>query len=256
MKLPKHTDYKIAFPTDIHAPFHDPKAINLACRIISDYKPDIILNGGDGVDFYTISSFSKDPDRVNFGLQNEIDAFRAVQRQLNNAYSRADRYLLIGNHEDRLRRYIWENPELSTLDALKLENLLGLDSLNVEVIDELAVGNTKFTHGDIVRKHSAYTAKGTMLREGYLYNVIFGHTHRMGRHFKTRGDGSVVFGVEAGCLCDPEQADYVNGEPNWQRGLVLVNIVDGVPEVETIPFHIHTKTILKAVYRGKEYRNE
>lgn len=257
MKLPKNEDYKIAFPTDIHAPYHDPRAISLATQIIRDYKPDILLNGGDACDFYSISSFDKDPNRMKLGFQNEIDEFQEVQRQLIRACpTSAERYLLVGNHEDRLRRYLWKNPELHTLDALKLDSILGLDSMATQVIEELRIGNTLFKHGDLIRKHSAYAAKGTLVNMGHQFNVIFGHTHRFGRHFKTRGDGSVVWGLEGGCLCDPDQADYMQGVPNWQQGLLLVNIVDEVAEPETILFHEHSKTILKAVWRGKEYRSE
>lgn len=250
------TSYKIAFPTDIHAPYHDPRAVNLACQIIREYKPDVIINGGDAQDYYTISRFSKDPDRVFLGLQNEIDIFQEVQREINSAAPLAEKYLLIGNHEDRLRRFLWENSELATLRALELGNLMGLDKLGVEPLDKVFVGDTQFTHGDIVRKHSGYSAKGMLENQGYAGNIIMGHTHRMGQVFKTRGDDVVVWGIEAGCLCDHEQAQYISGRANWQPGLVIVDIIDGLAQPQLIPFYKRNKTQLQTIWQGKEFRSK
>ena len=68
-----------------------------------------------------------------------------------------------GNHCSRLERYLKKHPELYSLDALKLPNLLGLDKFNIEYKDKgFKLGSLKIIHGDMVRKFSAYTARGEM----------------------------------------------------------------------------------------------
>ena len=52
---------KIIFPTDEHHPFCDWNALAVAYQIAEDYKPEVRFAGSDGVDFYSISRFDKDP---------------------------------------------------------------------------------------------------------------------------------------------------------------------------------------------------
>lgn len=242
---------RVAFPTDYHAPYHNPYAVRIACKIIHDYKPTILISGGDGLDFYGISFFSKDPSRVKNGLQHEIDSFRKVQQQINDAAGKANKYMLIGNHEDRWRRFLWDNPELYGLRALTIEKVLELDDLDLSMRDNIVIGKCEFRHGDFVSMHSAYTAKKHLENTGYQRSIFHGHTHRLGSYFKTTSNG-VVMAHESGCLADIDKADYVKGITNWQNGLVLVNIVHGTPFPEVIPFYGSGRYI-RAYWRDKEY---
>ena len=52
---------KIAFPTDEHFPFQDERARSIALEIVRDFNPDVLISGSDGVDFYALSKFSKNP---------------------------------------------------------------------------------------------------------------------------------------------------------------------------------------------------
>ena len=47
------------------------------------------------------------------------------------------------------------------------------------------------------------------------------HVHRMGACYKTKSDGTVLVGVEMGCLCrlDPDWME----NPNWQHGFVVIH---------------------------------
>jgi len=222
----RHNSYKIALPTDTHCPYHDPYAVDLACQIISDYKPDILIHGGDGCDFYAISRFSKDPRRAH-RLQEEIDVFGQVMGQFVEAAGDIERYMLVGNHEERVERYLRDHPELYGLRALKLANVLGLPDLGFKLTDAVVIGKTRFIHGEVVRKHSAYAAKAHLENCGYSHFTFHGHTHRMGWHFKTTANGP-IYAVECGTLADPAQADYMQAQvANWQRGLVLVEVGRG-----------------------------
>ena len=251
--------YKVAFPTDEHFPFQDELARSIALQIVQDFSPDLLILGSDGVDFYSISRFDKDPKR-RFDMQNEIDAWRRGAREWNSAAPDARKIFIPGNHEDRLRRYIWRHPEMAGLDVLSLDNLLGLYQMNIECDEaiigenygqsEVEIGPLVIKHGSVVRKHSAYTARGEMDKEFYNVPTLFtGHTHRGGTHFATTRQG-VVRGVECFCLCDTNPS-YVNS-PNWQQGIVIATIYGTLVQVEAIPFH-EVNGIKSAVWRDKLY---
>lgn len=251
---------KLAFVTDLHIPYHDPRAISVAMQIVSDFQPDIRTSGSDAMDFYSVSHFDHNPERLKKGgLQREIDEWKKCEREWNSAAPKAHVFFLVGNHEDRLRKYLWKHPELSDLDVLKLQTVLGLDELgiywekekgvlaNLELIlhDRLVV-----KHGDIIRKFSAYTAKGELENEQYAISTLTGHTHRGGTHYATGRNGTLI-AQEGFCLCslNPE---YIQGTPNWQQGIVLSTVTKQSVVMEAVPFFKRSgKT--RAIWRDKEY---
>lgn len=243
--------YRIACVYDIHAPYHNDYAVEIACKIIADYDPDILVNGGDAVDMYTISRFDKDPSRLT-GFQKELDSAFEVHSRINDASPRAARYFIPGNHEFRLTKYIRMHPELYGVKALQIENLLRLEELGYTRVDRLVLGKMQFVHGEVIRKHSAYTAKAHLENCGYSYSTFHGHSHRLGIHFKTTGDG-IKMGVECGHLADAKQADYIETiVANWQQGICLTEVVNGKAYPELIPFRGHAGAMF-ARWRGKEY---
>jgi predicted phosphodiesterase len=245
-------DIKIAFPTDEHHPYQDDEAIEVALRIVADFNPDEIVVGSDGIDFYNISKFSKDPSRVKgANLQVEIDSWKATQRKWIDAAPNANRHYITGNHEDRLRKYIWDHPELHGLDALELPNLLDFQALKLDKIEDEVVYDERLliTHGEIVRQYSGYSAKGELEKQFYSISVMTGHTHRGGVHFATSRSG-LYQAAECFCLCDLNP-DYVK-HPNWQQGIMLATVSSFGVHLEPVPFFKFLgKT--RAIWRGKQY---
>ena len=245
---------KVVFPTDEHHPFANYKAINLALQITADFNPDIRITGSDGVDFYSLSSFDKNPERIHT-LQDELDSWASTQRSWLDAAPNARNYFIVGNHEDRLRRFIWKNQELSGLRGLNLSNLFEFDQLGITLaprdgLELIIKKKLIITHGSVVRNYSAYTARAELEAKRYNMNVMTGHTHRGGR-FLTTTPGGIVEAVECFCLCSlaPEYKSY----PDWQQGLVLAEVGE-IVSIEMIPFH-QIKGDMVARWRGKEYRS-
>ena len=247
---------KFIFPTDEHHPFVDHRAVDLALKIAEDFRPDLRVAGSDGVDFYTLSKFDKNPDRVKAGgIQEELNSWRATQLKWIDATPDAEVQFLIGNHEIRMRRYLWRHDELFGLRALEYENLFMFAELGIEMAErggrEINLFNRLLiTHGSVVRKFSAYTARAEVENERYQISTLTGHTHRGGK-FYTRTRTGVVQGVEGFCLCrlDPE---YVN-HPDWQQGLVVGEVSNNHLEIEDILFQREYGKIV-ARWRGKEYK--
>jgi hypothetical protein len=240
-----------AFPTDLHCPYYDPYAFELSLKIIESYSPDLLVCGSDALDFYSVSTFNKNPDRKDT-LQYEIDIWRELQLQLNDAAPSADKWFLIGNHEDRLRRYLWKNPELASLNVLKLSSVLDFDSLGIlGETHEIVINNTLcIKHGNVTRKESAYAARAELGDERYSINTLSGHTHRGGTHYATTRRG-VVRADECFCLCDLNP-EYVH-RPNWQQGLVIGFVLEDQINIEPIPFWGYGKDKF-AFWRGEEVK--
>lgn len=244
---------KLAFATDQHCPFQDDRALDVALKVVSDFSPDLLVAGSDGIDFYAISSFDRDPERMKVGLQDELDVWTRTQVSWRDAAPKARRVYIQGNHEDRLRKYLWRHPELSTLNALRTENLLAFDELGIEQMedDEIVINDLLVVkHGKYVRQHSGMSAKAEVEGEKFAVSTLTGHTHRGGIFYATTRNG-VVQAAEGFCLCrlDP---DYVT-RPNWQQGIVLATITD---EVVFEPVLISgVGTTRSAIFRGKEYRS-
>jgi hypothetical protein len=249
---------KLAIVSDEHFPFQDDKARSVALKVVRDFNPDILAVGLDGIDFYQISSFDKDPARVKVGLQEEINAWKSGQREWKDAAPNAVRYFIPGNHEDRHRRYLWRHPEIASLDVLKLEAVLELDDLGIKYEEDKFLKNEEINidnvvvikHGSFVRKGAAMSARAELENEHYSISTLTGHTHRGGSYFARTRTG-MVQAHECFCLCrlDP---DYVKN-PDWQQGIILAEVVGDVLSVESVAIKSSRRRKV-AVWRGKEYR--
>ena len=239
--------------SDLHIPYCDPFAWRLVLNIVEVVKPTKINVLGDALDFYQLSTFDKDPKQLENGrLQEDFDQWFRMARELQRAAPATCEYTFLpGNHEDRLRRYLNRNPELYGLRALELPSLMRLDELGfsyfedeVEIVRGLLVGK----HGDVVRKDSAFSAKGELEKEKYAISTITGHTHRLGTHY-ARTRNRVVKAMENGCLCDLNPTYMKN--PNWQQGCTMVTHFGGeMFHIEDLPF-LNSGERVKAVVHGQ-----
>ncbi len=92
--------------SDSHFPFHDPEVLSIVQAIAEDMQPDFLVHKGDLLDARELSRFDKDPNRKE-SLQDEIDQARAHLATMRLASPNSTFVLLEGNHEDRLRRTLW-----------------------------------------------------------------------------------------------------------------------------------------------------
>ena len=130
--------------------------------------------------------------------------------------TRIDGKVAITGNCSRLERYLKKHPELYSLDALKLPNLLDLKKYNIEYSDKgIKLGSLKIIHGTIVRKFSGYTARAEMEKNDC--SGISGHTHRLAVYYKRTPSRDLMW-AESGCLCDlnPEYID----NPSWNQGFL------------------------------------
>lgn len=180
-----------------------------------------------------VSIFDQNPSR-GFHFQDEIDTARAWLYKRAEANPSARRVLIEGNHEDRVRRWLWKKgPELSSLRSLTLEKLLGLEEMKIENLSygsKVNICGFLSEHGyrsSQSRAFPPHTARLMAVDTGS--SGVCGHDHRQGlyRWTDSRGDHSYI---SSGCLCrtDMEYAPF----PNWQHGFTYGVVDRGVLYVD------------------------
>jgi len=263
---------KIAWLTDQHGIFVDRHAWELSLMLVRDFEPDVVPVGSDDMDFYTFSKFSKNPARRE-SLQDELDFMADRYAELKDAcdpywewvtkpigYTPTFHPTVIGNHNERFIKTLWDNPKFFGLRGMEYSRLMNYEKFGFSWSgnpwdfkanrDWSPQENLVFTHGTKVSQYPGYSVKNEMASRFYDASLVMGHCHRGAQNVVTKPDGTQLWGVEGFCLCnlDPEYATRTN----WTQGIVLVTIhASGVPEFELIPFY-RSNSIL-AYWRGKEY---
>lgn len=241
---------------DVHFPFQDDAALDVLYAIVRDLQPDLIACHGDLLDCYSISRYEKDP-KHRPSLQDEMRQAAEHLGLLTSLAPNAERKFFLGNHEDRLRRIIWDlakdvpAAQLLTLpnvwESLSWEKLLGAEQLGWKVHEskEVLFGKLILKHGSVVRKWSAFSAKGEY--EKYGKSGISGHTHRRGV-FEHRDHNGAHAWWEHGCLCNTDP-DYCE-DPDWQSGFLVVSWTEDRKNFGVEEVRIHEG---RAFFRGRMY---
>ena len=220
---------------DFHFPAQSNASLAILLEVISQLRPKRLILNGDTVDLLAVSRYPKD-QRYTWDLRREVTEFHKflhvahgigsawgmefVETEANHSgngtASRWHRYLsdrvpvLYGHPkaEELLRYEAWFYPEWC---PIRLAD-------HVLIADELLV-----LHGDLVRKHAAYSARGHA--EKWHSSVMHSHTHRMGSSLERipavgNRPEQVRRAYEIGCLCDLNPS-YVSA-PNWTNGFAII----------------------------------
>lgn len=235
---------------DTHNPYEDKLVLELVEQFLKELQPDYLWHNGDSNDWYPLSKFDKNPARL-VNLQGDLDNTAAMFSRHRKILPNARIIHIDGNHEDRLRRFLWSKvPELANLRALELSKLLGFEENEISEVgyEEGLLVNGVFLviHGNIASVHSGYTAKRMYEKHGG--NGICGHCHRGGSFYKRDRFGQWGW-WENYCLCDLDP-DYIQN-PNWGNGFSVISFRKRRFWVEQVPI-----IDAKFIYGGKLYGQE
>lgn len=211
---------RVMMVSDHQIPFVDEAFVKAQMEFARDFRPHDLLFVGDVLDMYEISDFDKNPQR-QFGIKTEIEQAESLFYDFGKRIAKDGRmWFAEGNHEERLRRYVWRHagqlvdiiPDLDTL--LHTE-----DHFSGTVPYGKAIHYLGFTatHGNVARQASGATAKWHADR--YHGSGCNGHTHRCGSFSYTDGRGRSHTWFEIGCACRVD-LEYVRGVANWQQGFL------------------------------------
>lgn len=223
--------FMVASYTDSHSHFRDKFTFDVFLDTIKQAQPELIILGGDNLEFYKVSSHSQNPQR-SLDMQKEID-FVVEEKliKIRMACPKAQIDYHIGNHELRLFRYLCENsPALASLRCLQFDKLLGLADLGINLVGrENFIFKTKmqdnfrvyrglwaWTHGVDC---SVFPSRKELEKHGI--SGASGHVHR-----HTAISRRDVFGFKTwmtvGAACTLKTGEeYMPGLINWENGFLL-----------------------------------
>lgn len=221
--------------SDLHIPFHDPAALEVAVARGVKWQPDCLLINGDFGDFYSISRFDKDPTVSH--LRDEIDAMRQGLGWLRQKFPKARIVYKLGNHDEWWEAYLCRKaPELVGLNCTKLENILTEDIGDgtgeiggIEFVKDqrrIMLGKLPVLHGHELGKGFAppvNPARGAFLKA--IDHILVGHHHQYSTHQSKTIMGKIIVTFSTGCLCqmNPKFA-RVN---QWAHGFAEVEVSKG-----------------------------
>lgn len=200
------SDIRVLSLSDIHVPYHEPQAVEAAVKFGRKWKPTVVLLNGDISDFYSISRWDRDPKKRD--LIGECEQVHEMLAWLRKAFPKARMVYKLGNHEERWDHYIWNKcAELWGLDALRLQNVLHLDDLGIEMVGDkrpVMIGpHLVGLHGhELVRGLTSPVnqARGLFMRT--LTSALAGHGHTTSTHVQGNMLGKEIACWSQGCLCD------------------------------------------------------
>lgn len=225
---------RIGVLSDVHIPHHDLPALTAAISHLAGSRIDALVLNGDILDMYEVSDFDRNPGHWDLG--RAMGQGREFMSYLRWRFPGVPIYYNIGNHEERLRRYIWRNaPALGAMPDLELWQLLRLHEFGgftfAEAHRPLMAGDLPVIHGHEIKASASLHAVPAQA----LYNkareaVMIGHLHR-----PSSFEGvALVTGrrhhvYTTGCLCSlvPEYARH----NKWRHGWAVVEVHAGAATV-------------------------
>ncbi len=220
----------VAIWSDSQYPFIDEPFFAALENFLSSTRPTIEVLDGDVLDAYEISDFDKRPERL-WNLEDEAKWARDVLER----HGRwSDIYWVDGNHEDRYRRILWRQAQAFSFAVSDLAEILRLEKLTKGFVPygrHIDLLGFTITHGTIVRKDSAYTAKAMRLK--YQSSGCNGHTHRAGSNSGTDSHGRSHTWYEIGCTCRFD-LEYNKAPPDWQHAFLVGTVWDNALHTQLI----------------------
>jgi predicted phosphodiesterase len=240
---------------DVHVPFHDRKAWELALKVIATVKPDMVIQLGDLADYHTLSAHAPEPGpRVT--TEEEVEAHQEAVRELRSAHRPAQRRFLRGNHCYRLERLMYRQAPELVGELRSWEDRLGLEGSEStqQYRKGLQLGPVLYIH-DL--GHSGKQATQQNLDAAGTC-VVTGHTHRAGIAYGGTVDGHRSFSMSCGWLGDPAQITYLPAAKmrEWQHGVGLVQYAGGIAHATFVPFVKGRAVVLGhevSVHPGRRY---
>jgi predicted phosphodiesterase len=230
---------------DIHAPYHDAKAIGAILHYASTQHVDELVQLGDYVDADAVNGHDEGKRRTQEGrrLKDEYDVANELLDQITDAVrvknSGAKLVMLKGNHEWRVDRWVDRHPEVEGL--VEVEHALRLSQRGVKWVESYPHGELH-QMGKLYAAHGAYTNKyhSTKHLDEYGINLIYGHVHSIQLSSKPVFGLShkTVEAISIGCLCNYD-LPYIQGRPTkWQHAFAEVHVW-GDGSFNVLPVRIH-----------------
>lgn len=233
---------------DVHFPHHDRKLFRLTLRAIAEIQPDEIVFIGDLFDFAQVSRYPHNAYKLTTIQETVKAGQKAIVKPVFSETSEAKKTFIMGNHEDRIRRYA--ELHFAPFGGTVVKDVLGM--LSLEAFDKVvgyeefySVGsNTAITHGSAVRSFPGHSVRQHMEYFNGM-NVIMGHTHRIGSYQIRTHDGYRQ-GFEIGHLTNSKDVPGWRPMMNWHASPGTVLTLNG----KSVDIHVLRESRGRVVLPG------
>lgn len=214
IKILKIKSKTCLYLSDTHSPFHDEIAIQRTIQFIKkEYKKiDVVILGGDIIDFWKISKFTRIPSDITSKI--EINTTKLLLEWIRNQFPKSDIYYIQGNHEYRLDVFRSKFPEFF-IDETSLSSILKLDSFNILLLkykQPIQIENTMILHGNELPQK---------IFKNPIQNSILGHFHiSENKYSLKRLDEQIFTSYYVGCLCQLQQ-EWLPFN-SWKQGFAVI----------------------------------
>jgi hypothetical protein len=205
---------------DLHAPYHHPRAVPWLVALADRFRPDRVVCLGDEIDAHAVSRWPADPDLDAAGpeLTRGVEALRPL-------YGRFPRVLVCrSNHTYRP----WIRAREAGLPARTLRT--PREVLDVpkgwEWADSHTLDGILFLHGEGFSGPLGALKAAVANRS----RVVIGHLHGSAGVVWAHGRRDAIWGMNAGCLIDPDSPAFAYGRTLANRPSLGVGLIeDGIP---------------------------
>lgn len=222
-------------------------------EVASFLKIDEVVLLGDYADFYSVSRHLKNP-RLPKLLEEEVRSVISGLEELDEAFPKAKKIYLEGNHEARLEAYLSNHaPALFGLSSCpELFQISTKPSWCYKRFDRNQAH--RVLGSDLFARHRplAMTPKSAIQRA--LVSCCYGDIHKIEECQLVGLDGKLKIAFCPGWLGDVrlKAFDYMLSPPQWQMGFALVSF-----DPSKKMFHheiIHIKNNFTCLARGKLFK--
>lgn len=209
-------------------------------RLIAERQPEVIIHAGDHWDMPCLSSYDeKKMAMEGRRYEEDIEAGNEAIQILDDAINSIPDYdpekvFLIGNHEQRIVRYVEDNP--------KLEGFMGYQDFALDewtvvpFLSVIEIDGVHYSHY-FCNPFSGRAYGGSVINKVNKLKFSFaqGHVQKFEYHREYLNNGSVVNGLINGAFyMHDENYKGPQGNNHW-RGLTLLNgVINGDYDLETI----------------------
>jgi predicted phosphodiesterase len=204
---------------DCHFPYVDRRAWNVMLEAAAQWAPHRIIQLGDYIDAYPLSTHAKDPTRAAL-IDEEIVAANAGLDELDSLGAK-HKHFVEGNHEFRLQRLLQDKAP-ALYNQVTIPQFLGLGSRGwtyTPYRQHLTIGRIHYVHDTGSAGATAHTKAG----QAFESSAVIGHVHRLACTYFGNALGETHVAVAAGWLGSVEHADYmhqIKATREWMHGFV------------------------------------
>ena len=205
--------------------------LEAAGNYIVEKQPDTVIMLGDWADMPSLQthdekgSLAFENKRYKKDIDASHDAMERLLKPVRKMKRKPELVMILGNHEDRIRRAVKANPQLE--GTISVDHLLYPEfGWKVQpFLKPLNIDGIMYCHYFVTGVYDRPVSKASQLLTRYHQSCFAGHQQGRDIAYGKRADGTPLTAIIAGSFYEHEE-DYLSPQSNnhW-RGIYMLNEV-------------------------------